>query len=75
MAHLEISPDRLHLGARFAVHLTQVKTITARDAERGEPTQGETSLDMSAAHIRTVRRDDTGATRHQSSSSETTEQA
>ena len=55
--------------------LTQVKTIAARDAERGEPTQGEASLDMSEAHIRTVRRDDAGATRDQSSSSETTEQA
>ena len=55
--------------------LSQVKTVAERDAERGEPNQRETSLDVSEAQIRTVRREDTRATRDQPSSSETTEQA
>jgi hypothetical protein len=54
--------------------LTQVKTVTERDAERGEPDQGEAPLDISEAQIRTVRRDDARATRDQPSSG-TTEQA
>jgi hypothetical protein len=57
-----------------SARLTQVKTVSERDAERGEPGQGETSLDVSEAQIRTVRRDDARATRDQPSS-ETAEQA
>ena len=55
--------------------LTRVKTIAERDAERGTPNPGETSLDVSAAQIRTVCRDDGRSTRDQPSSSETAEQA
>lgn len=54
--------------------LSQVKTIAARDAERGVPSQGEAPLDVSEAHISTVRRDNARATHDESSSSETTEQ-
>jgi hypothetical protein len=54
--------------------LSEVKTIAARDAERGVPNQGEASLDVSEAQISTVRRDNARATHDQSSSSETTEQ-
>ena len=54
--------------------LTQVKTISERDTERGEPSQGETSLDVSEAQIRTVPRDDARVTCDHPSS-ETAEQA
>jgi hypothetical protein len=54
--------------------LTQVKTVAERDAERGEPNQDETSLEISAAQIRTVRRDDARTVRNQPAS-ETAEQA
>jgi hypothetical protein len=53
--------------------LTEVKTITERDAERGTPTRGDVSLDVSEAQIRTVHRHDAEATRAQPSS-ETAEQ-
>jgi hypothetical protein len=58
----------------ISARLTQVKTVSERDAERGEPVQGETSLHVSEAQIRTVRRDDARAARDQPSS-ETAEQA
>lgn len=42
--------------------LSEVKTIAARDVERGVPNQGEAPLDVSEAQIRTVRRDNARAT-------------
>jgi hypothetical protein len=58
-----------------AERLTQVKTVSERDAERDAPHQGETSLDISEAQIRTVPRDDVRVTRPQPSSSGTAEPA
>ncbi|MGE3541163.1 MAG: hypothetical protein AB7N91_27480 [Candidatus Tectimicrobiota bacterium] len=48
--------------------LTEVKTITERDAERGIPPAGDASFAVSEAQMRTVRRRDAEAAREQSPS-------
>ena len=67
------SMTKVPVTCRYQERLTQVKTIAERDAERGEPTEGEASFEVSAEQTKTWRRDDSGTARGSSSSSETTE--
>jgi hypothetical protein len=53
--------------------LARVKTISARDAERGEATQTDTSFEVPESQIKTLGNDDSRAKDRQSSSPDSTE--